>query len=88
MNAFDGATPFYLSSDQAEAKPEHTWYRNFHLSVEAYRGLDAAEDHLYAGFFRVILRPASLMTLVASTEPEPNLDGLSAYAERQAYEQR
>lgn len=88
VNAFDGATPFYLLSDQAEARPEHTWYRNFHLSVEAYRGLDAVEDHLYSGFFRAILRPGEYVTLVASTAPAPNLDGLSAYAERQAYEQR
>jgi predicted glycogen debranching enzyme len=88
VNAFDGATPFYLLSDQAEARPEHTWYRNFHLNVEAYRGLDASEDHLYAGFFRAILRPGESVTLVASTAPAPNLDGLSAYAERQTYEQR
>lgn len=88
VNAFDGATPFYLLSTQAEARPEHTWYRNFHLSVEAYRGLDAVEDHLYAGFFRAILRPGESITLVASTEPGPNLDGFSAYAERQAYEQQ
>ncbi|MBI1879267.1 MAG: glycogen debranching enzyme family protein [Chloroflexi bacterium] len=88
VNAFDGATPFYLLSNLAEAIPQHTWYRNFYLSVEAYRGLDAAEDHLNAGFFRAILRPGETITLVASIEPEPNLDGLSAYTERQAYEQR
>ncbi|MBE7555462.1 MAG: glycogen debranching enzyme N-terminal domain-containing protein [Anaerolineales bacterium] len=88
VNAFDGATSLYLLSDQAEARPEHTWYRNFYLSVEAYRGLDTTEDHLYAGFFRAILRPGESLTLVASTDPAPNLDGLSAYAERQAYEQR
>ncbi len=88
VNAFDDATPFYLLSDQAEALPQHTWYRNFHLSVEAFRGLDAVEDHLYAGFFRAILRPGESVTLVASTEPEPNLNGFAAYAERQAYEQQ
>ncbi len=88
VNAYDGAAPLYLLSQQAEARPEHTWYRNFYLSVEAYRGLDAVEDHLYAGFFRAILRPGESATLVASTEPEPNLDGVMAYAERQAHEQR
>jgi predicted glycogen debranching enzyme len=88
VNAFDGATALYLLSDQAEARPEHNWYRNFHLRMEAYRGLDATEDHLYAGFFRAILRPGESIALVASTDSTPNLDGFSAYAERQAYEQR
>jgi predicted glycogen debranching enzyme len=88
VNAFEGASPFYLLSQQAEARPEHSWYRDFRLNVEAYRGLDAVEDHLYAGFFRVILHPGQSATLVASTAPAPNLDGVSAYAERQAYEQR
>jgi predicted glycogen debranching enzyme len=86
--AFDGATPFYLLSEQAEAVAQHDWYRNFWLSVEAYRGLDATDDHLYAGLFRASLQPGQSLTLVASTEPAPNLDGRSAYAERQAYEQQ
>ncbi|MFQ5342600.1 MAG: amylo-alpha-1,6-glucosidase [Anaerolineae bacterium] len=86
--AFDGATPFYLMSDQAEAAPQHDWYRDFFLSVEDYRGLDAREDHLHAGTFRATLQPGESRTLVATTEPSPNLDGASAYAARQAYEQR
>jgi predicted glycogen debranching enzyme len=85
--AFDGATPFYLLSDQAEATPHHDWYRDFFLSAEDYRGLDAREDHLHAGTFRTTLKPGESLTLVASTETSPNLDGTSAYAGRQAYEQ-
>ena len=88
VSAFDGATPFYVLSDQAELSPQHNWYRNFYLSVEAYRGLDATEDHLYAASCRAILHPGQSLTLVASADPAPNLDGLSAYAERQAYEQQ
>ncbi len=86
--AFDGATPFYVLSDQAEATPHHDWYRDFFLSAEDYRGLDAREDHLHAGTFQATLQPGESITLVATTEPSPNLDGASAYAERQAYEQR
>lgn len=84
--AFDDATPFYLLSDRAEAVAQHDWYRNFWLSVEAYRGLDATEDHLYAGLFQADLHPGQSLTIIASTEPNPNRDGQSAYAERQAYE--
>jgi predicted glycogen debranching enzyme len=88
VTAFEGASPFYLLSDRAEATPQHDWYREFFLSVEAYRGLEAHEDHLHAGGFHATLHPGQSLTLVASTEAKPNLNGASAYAERQAYERR
>jgi glycogen debranching enzyme len=84
--AFDGATPFFLLSDRAEATPQHEWYRDYLLSVEDYRGLDALDDNLYAGDFQATLHPGESLTLVATTEPSPTLDGSSAYAERRAYE--
>ncbi len=85
---FEEARPFYLLTNQVEAMPQHNWYRNYHLSLEAYRGLDAVEDHLHAATFRAVLQPGRPLTLVASTDPTPNLDGDSAYRERQSYEQR
>ena len=69
--AFDGATPFYLLSRQAHATPQHDWYRDFYLSVEAYRGLDAAENHLHAGTFEATLQPGHALTLVVSTARGP-----------------
>jgi predicted glycogen debranching enzyme len=96
VTAFDGAAPFYLLcpelveglSDSAEAAPQHEWYRDYFLSVERYRGLDALDDNLYAGHFRIVLHPGESLTLVASTGATPNLHGASAYAERQAYERQ
>jgi predicted glycogen debranching enzyme len=87
VTAFEGATPLYLLSDQAKATVQHDWYKNFFLSVEDYRGLEAHEDHLHAGGFRATLHPGESLTLVASTEATPNLDGACAYTQRQAYEQ-
>jgi predicted glycogen debranching enzyme len=81
------AAPFHLLSDQAEATPQHEWYEGYSLSVEDYRGLDALEDNLYAGLFQATLWPGDSVTLVASTEALPRLDGLAAYAERQVYEE-
>ena len=86
--AFNGAAPCCLLSDRAEATPQHEWYRDYFLRVEQYRGLDALDDNLYAGHFRAVLHPGESLTLVASTEVAPNLDGALAYAERQAHEQR
>jgi len=86
VRAFEGAHPFHLLSDQVQATPHHDWYRDYLLSLEAYRGLDTLDDHLYAGHFGARLNPGESLTLVASTDARPNLDGASAYAERQAYE--
>ncbi|MCE7989903.1 MAG: glycogen debranching protein [Caldilinea sp. CFX5] len=88
VNAYDGATPFYLLSDHAQAEARHEWYRNFALSVEAYRGLDSSEDHLYAGDFTVTLQPGEAVTLIFSTNATANLDGMSAYGAQQQYEQQ
>ncbi len=88
VTAFEDATPFCLLSDRAEVRPQHEWYRNYLLSVEDYRGLDALDDNLYAGDLTVTLNPGETFTVVASTEASPSLDGVSAYAERQAYERQ
>ena len=87
VTAFEGAAPVYLLSDNAEVVPRHAWHRDFFLSVEAYRGLDAQEDHLHAGTFTGVLQPGATLTVVVSTEPAPDLDGVAAYAERRAHEQ-
>lgn len=84
--ATPGAEPFYVSSATAAVAPEHDWYRGYYLSAEAERGLDAVEDHLYAGTFAVTLRPGEAVTLVASVAANASLDGEAAYATRRAYE--
>lgn len=88
VTAFEEATPFYVLSDQADVAPHHIWHRNYYLSVEADRGLSTTEDHLHAASLRAVLHPGQPLTVVASTEPHPNLDGVSALAERQAHERR
>jgi predicted glycogen debranching enzyme len=86
--AFDGAIPLYLLSRRAEVSPRHEWYRGYFLSQEAYRGLDALDDNLYAGLFRATLRPGESLTLVAGTDGSTGLDEAAAYAEKRAREER
>ena len=86
VTAFEGAGPFYLLSDRAEATSQHRWYRDYFLSQESYRGLDALDDNLYAAHVDATLHPGESLTIVASTDATPKLDGSSAYAQRQAYE--
>jgi predicted glycogen debranching enzyme len=87
IQMFAGAVPFYLLSQTAEIEPRFDWYEDFYLSVEEYRGqADIEEDHIYAAKARATLEPGESLTMVASTETATNLDGETAYAERQTYE--
>jgi predicted glycogen debranching enzyme len=82
IQAFDGATPFYLKSTGASCEPRHDWYRGCYLAEETARGLDDHEDHLCAALFRAKLEPGSSILFVATTEPLTVLDGETALSER------
>jgi predicted glycogen debranching enzyme len=86
--AHDKATPLYLSIDTAIATPAHNWHYNFDLAVERYRGLSNREDHLHAATFEVTLNPGESIVFVASTDPQPNLDGAEALKLRHSQEQK
>ncbi|HWU36670.1 MAG TPA: amylo-alpha-1,6-glucosidase, partial [Candidatus Acidoferrum sp.] len=86
--AFDGAQPFVLSSDGAEARPSHEWYHGFDLAAERERGLDARDDHLHAGTFKVALAPGGSLTIVLSTEAAPSPDGDAAWRRRKQHEEQ
>lgn len=88
VTAFPEATPLYLLSAQAQAVPNHDWYIGFELSAEQERGLDDREDHLHAATFQVSLNPGETVTLVASTDPRPPLDGEIALRLQHAHEQK
>lgn len=88
LQIFPEAQPFYLFSDRAVMTPQFDWYEEFLLSMEEYRGQnDVEEDHIYGALCRATLQPGESLTIVASTEATPILDGDAAYATRQAYEQ-
>lgn len=80
--------PFYLLSDRATASPTHQWYYGFSLAVEQYRGMSDREDHLHVATFAATLNPGESLTIIASTEPQPDLDGAAALRARHVYEQK
>ena len=84
--AFEVATPFYLRSDHADLTIRHDWHRNYALSIEAYRGLDAVEDHLDIGLFEATLEPGQTLTIALSTEETADTNGTASYQRRQVYE--
>jgi predicted glycogen debranching enzyme len=86
ITAFDGATPFYLLSGDAQFEPKHEWYRDCFMPMEKYRGLDDHEDHLLAAIATVELVPGQSVTLVLTTNSQTELDGTRSLAERVEYE--
>ena len=85
--AGEGPSPCLLAPG-ADFQPAGTWHRDFFLARERERGLDHREDHYHLGSFQASLPPDSSLSLVFSTEPDPDLDGTSAYQRRREYEQR
>ena len=78
----------YMFASGAEIELAQEWYYNFALAKEGYRGLDDCEDHFHAVTFCSELQLGESLTIVASTDPSPNLDGRKALKARQAYEQK
>ncbi len=88
VSPFPTAASLYLFADQGVMQPKHIWYDGFDLALERYRGLNDRDDNLHAATLTVTLLPGATLTLVASTDPQPNLDGKTAILERRAYEQQ
>jgi len=86
VTSFPGARPFYVLAEGAEAFPAHDWYFGFDLPVERERGLDHQEDHLHAMTFRAVIELGGLLTIVASTESNPTLDGEAALTARRQHQ--
>jgi len=84
--AFDGATPLYLLSANAQFEARHEWYRDCFLAMEKYRGLDDNEDYLLAAITSVELAPTQSVTFVLTTNPQEELDGAKSCADQVEHE--
>ncbi|MBE9163108.1 amylo-alpha-1,6-glucosidase [Tychonema sp. LEGE 06208] len=91
VTAFEGAAPLYLLTDaEPEAQfrvsaPLYNWYYGFDLAAEKRRGLEYCEDHLHAATFHLTIAPGNSVTLIASTEKNPELNGAKALEMRRTY---
>ncbi|MCB9451333.1 MAG: amylo-alpha-1,6-glucosidase [Anaerolineaceae bacterium] len=82
-----GSPPFSLHVVGAgQITPQHTWYQNYFLNQEAYRGLDATGDHLYAALVEGSLQVGESLTLVCTAESAPDLDVDGSYQQQQTRE--
>jgi len=78
VSAYPEAVPLYLMSDRATFTPTHDWYYGFDLAAERERGLSDRDDHLHIATLQATLEVGETLTVVASTEPKPSLQGEAA----------
>jgi predicted glycogen debranching enzyme len=78
VEAFDGATPYFVKVARGKYTPIDHWYRHFKHRVETERGLDDVEDLYAAGTFRVTLQPGETIALAATMEDAASLDWSTA----------
>jgi predicted glycogen debranching enzyme len=84
--AFPNAVPYYIFANRASISLNHDWYYRFDLPRERDRGLYYFDDHLYAANLSATLQPGESLTVVATTEVNPDLDGMRQLECRRAYE--
>ncbi len=80
---------FLMHSDQGQLHPAEAdaWCQGAPLTAERERGLPSADLQLHAGWITAELSAAEpTLTLVASTESDPPLDGEHTLAIRRAYD--
>jgi len=51
----------------------NTWYQNFALKIEQYRGLNHIDHHFHAATANVCLKPGDAITIFASTKEEASI---------------
>jgi predicted glycogen debranching enzyme len=90
VEAFDGATPYFVKVARGNYTPIDHWYRHFKHRVETERGLDDVEDLYAAGTFRITLQPGETIALMATTEEDaaPNTAVLDWQAALDAEQKR
>lgn len=86
--AYPEAVPLYIMSDRATFALNHEWYYGFDLAAERERGLSDRDDHLHAATLQANLEVGETLTLVASTEPHPSLQGETALKLRRTHDHK
>ncbi|MCS6813618.1 MAG: amylo-alpha-1,6-glucosidase [Cyanobacteria bacterium] len=87
VKAFAEATPFYLFTSQGTVTSAQTWYHNVDLAGERSRGTGDHESHLHAATITLTLMLGDTLTIVASTNSSPRLNGQAALADQHQYDQ-
>ena len=80
IKALEDTPSLYLSAalenatDNFNWSINNTWYQNYALEIEKYRGLDYVDTHLHAATGNVILKPGDSITIVASSVKDGGME--------------
>ncbi|NEQ97227.1 MAG: glycogen debranching protein [Cyanothece sp. SIO2G6] len=85
--AFSGGIPFYVLTNRGTMTIHPVRLESLYLAVEHYRGTGEQDAPWQIAMLDVTLAPGEGLTVVASTQPQPNLDGETALRDRQSHEQ-
>ncbi|MBC7881178.1 MAG: amylo-alpha-1,6-glucosidase [Anaerolineae bacterium] len=86
VNAYVGAKSLYVLSNRGTVELVNQWNNNFLLVAERERGLGTLDDHLHAATFEAFLQVGESLTIVASLEPIPKIDGVKSFQGQQDYQ--
>lgn len=86
--AFPEAAQLTLLSDRAEVTPAHDWHYGFDLALERERGLSDREDHLHVATLHATLAAGESLTIAASTERKPDMNGEAALKQRRTHDHK
>ncbi|NDJ85996.1 MAG: glycogen debranching protein [Chloroflexi bacterium] len=81
-------TPFYVYAQNVTIVPRTIWHADFYLTQEAYRGEDEYDANLEIAIVSATLEAGDALSVIVTTQPDPELDGERAYWQRVAYEKR
>ncbi|MEM9218110.1 MAG: amylo-alpha-1,6-glucosidase [Cyanobacteria bacterium P01_F01_bin.150] len=85
--AFTNAVPFYVFANGGTVTVQQSRFDRVNLSVEEYRGTGDRDSYWQVATISSTLMPGDMFTVVASTNPSPNMDGAVALSDRRAYEE-
>jgi predicted glycogen debranching enzyme len=78
----------YLRSDHATVVTAAAWMQDYYHAIEDFRGLEPTDAQFRAATFDVTLNPGESVAVVASLNPDADLDATAALARRQHYDQQ
>ncbi len=86
VTAYAGAKSLYVLGDRGTVELVNQWNNNFLLVAERERGLEDLDDHLHVATFESVLQVGESLTIVASLDLVPEIDGEKSLQGRQDYQ--
>ena len=68
IHAYPDSSPLFISWSKGSFNEDRSWYKNFQLPKEQYRGQDFIEDFYRIGYLVATLKPGQRVSVILTTE--------------------